>query len=233
MPDTELAESRRRFLAYFSSAGLTSTLLPGVLWEKLQAQSAAGPVGAAGKLTAAMVRDALTVAGVEFNDDETQAIVAGANQSLERYRRTAKLRHRPDGATVGVFQSARPRHPLRPRAETVSHEQGDSPAPPRPSRRPRLSSGPAPGAPAEDASGQVGRAHRDVPGAVGEVRPGPQLRRHADHRAGAGAGDAGRSGDRCGALPRPAPRHPVGMQGHHLGAGISHHVGRARVEDSR
>jgi Asp-tRNA(Asn)/Glu-tRNA(Gln) amidotransferase A subunit family amidase len=85
MPDTELAESRRRFLAYFSSAGLTSTLLPGVLWEKLQAQSAAGPVRAAGKLTAAMVRDALSVAGVEFSDDETQAIVAGANQSLERY----------------------------------------------------------------------------------------------------------------------------------------------------
>lgn len=83
MADTDLAATRRRFLAYCSSVGLTSTLVPGMLWEKLHAQAAAPrPVG---KLTSAMVKDALAVAGVEFSDDETQAIVAGANQSLERY----------------------------------------------------------------------------------------------------------------------------------------------------
>ncbi len=31
---TEL--TRRRFLAYFSSVGLSSTLLPGVLWAQIQ-----------------------------------------------------------------------------------------------------------------------------------------------------------------------------------------------------
>jgi len=30
------AATRRQFITYFSSAGLASTLLPGVLWAKLQ-----------------------------------------------------------------------------------------------------------------------------------------------------------------------------------------------------
>ena len=35
--------SRRRFLSYFSGVGLTSTLLPGTLWARMQEQEALVP----------------------------------------------------------------------------------------------------------------------------------------------------------------------------------------------
>ena len=49
--------ARRRFISYFSSIGLSSTLLPGVLWGKMQEQSAQ-------RITAEMLKDALAVAGM-------------------------------------------------------------------------------------------------------------------------------------------------------------------------
>jgi Asp-tRNA(Asn)/Glu-tRNA(Gln) amidotransferase A subunit family amidase len=70
--------TRRRFIAYFSAAGLTTTLLPGVLWAKMQEARAR-------RITAAMVKDALAVAGLEFTDEEREQIVNGVNQNLERY----------------------------------------------------------------------------------------------------------------------------------------------------
>ena len=36
MMPQDLATTRRRFLAYFSSVGLSPTLLPGVLWAQVQ-----------------------------------------------------------------------------------------------------------------------------------------------------------------------------------------------------
>src|SRR5205807_1066434 len=77
------ATSRRRFLAYFSTAGLTSTLLPGVLWTRMQDERAE-------RVTAAMLKDALRVAGLEFTDEEQQQILNGVNQNLDRYE---ELRH--------------------------------------------------------------------------------------------------------------------------------------------
>jgi Asp-tRNA(Asn)/Glu-tRNA(Gln) amidotransferase A subunit family amidase len=70
--------SRRRFVAYFSGAGLASTLLPGVLWAKMQEQQA-------DRVTAAMLKDALAVAGLEFTDEEREQLVNGVNQNLTRY----------------------------------------------------------------------------------------------------------------------------------------------------
>lgn len=35
-----LTTDRRRFLAYFSGVGMTSTLLPGTLWARIQEQQA-------------------------------------------------------------------------------------------------------------------------------------------------------------------------------------------------
>ena len=35
--------ARRKFLAYFSGAGLTTTLFPGVLWARLQESGAEEP----------------------------------------------------------------------------------------------------------------------------------------------------------------------------------------------
>src|ERR1700734_3796761 len=70
-------ETRRRFMAYFSGLGLSATLVPGVLWARMQDAGAQ-------TITLAMVTDALKLGGVEFTETERTAMVAGANQSLTR-----------------------------------------------------------------------------------------------------------------------------------------------------
>jgi Asp-tRNA(Asn)/Glu-tRNA(Gln) amidotransferase A subunit family amidase len=69
--------TRRRFMAYFSGLGLGSTLVPGVLWGRMQDAGAQS-------VTLAMVTDALKLSGVEFSEEERNTMVAGANQSLTR-----------------------------------------------------------------------------------------------------------------------------------------------------
>ena len=70
-------ESRRRFMAYFSSVGLGSTLVPGILWGKMQETGSQ-------QVTLDMLTTALKLGGVEFNADERQAMVNTANQNLTR-----------------------------------------------------------------------------------------------------------------------------------------------------
>ena len=70
-------QSRRRFLGYFSGIGLSSTLMPGALWAKVQ--EAQEP-----KITPEMVKAASQVAGLDFNQEELEMIVEGVNRSLER-----------------------------------------------------------------------------------------------------------------------------------------------------
>ncbi len=76
MPDA--ATTRRRFLTYFSSVGLSSTLLPGVLWASVQEEKAQ-------RITAAMLKDALAIAGLDFTEEQRQQILNGINQNLTRY----------------------------------------------------------------------------------------------------------------------------------------------------
>ena len=78
MATPDLATTRRRFVAYFSTIGLGSTLLPGVLWAKMQEQKASS-------ITDAMLVDALAVAGLQFTAEEREQMLQGANQNLERY----------------------------------------------------------------------------------------------------------------------------------------------------
>src|SRR5262245_43337877 len=70
-------KTRRRFMAYFSSLGLGATLVPGVLWARMQDAGAQS-------ITLAMVTDALKLSGVEFTEAERNTMVNGANQSLTR-----------------------------------------------------------------------------------------------------------------------------------------------------
>ncbi len=70
-------KTRRRFIAYFSGLGLGASLVPGVLWARMQDSGAQ-------TITLAMVTDALKLGGVEFSEAERTAMVAGANQSLTR-----------------------------------------------------------------------------------------------------------------------------------------------------
>ena len=80
----ELVEQRRRFLLQFSCLGLSSTLLPGVLWAKVQE-------GRAQKITKAMLRDAEQIAGVQFDDAERELILKRVNENLERYEALRKV----------------------------------------------------------------------------------------------------------------------------------------------
>jgi Asp-tRNA(Asn)/Glu-tRNA(Gln) amidotransferase A subunit family amidase len=70
--------TRRRFLADFSGIGLSSTLLPGVLWSLLQDQEEL-------KITVEMLADAEAVAGLEFTDEERQLMLQGLNRRLRGY----------------------------------------------------------------------------------------------------------------------------------------------------
>ena len=77
-------QTRRRFMATFAGAGLGSTLVPGVLWARMQ--DAAAP-----KLTLAMVNEALRISGVEVPEDEKAALVESANRNLSGYDDLRKL----------------------------------------------------------------------------------------------------------------------------------------------
>ena len=66
-------QTRRRFLAYFGGVGLSSTLLPGVLWAKLQ--EAESP-----EITIEMIREAARLAGLELTEAEQKEMVEGVNK---------------------------------------------------------------------------------------------------------------------------------------------------------
>jgi len=85
----EPAIHRRGFITYFASLGLSSTLLPGVLWARVQEEKAE-------RITAAMLKDALAVAGLDFSDEQRQQILAGVNQNLTRYAELRQIRIDPN-----------------------------------------------------------------------------------------------------------------------------------------
>jgi Asp-tRNA(Asn)/Glu-tRNA(Gln) amidotransferase A subunit family amidase len=73
---------RRAFMAYFTSIGLGSTLLPGVLWAQANQQQGT-------PITKEMVAAAEQISGIEFTDEERTAIA----QSLGGTRRTIQQLH--------------------------------------------------------------------------------------------------------------------------------------------
>ncbi len=79
-----LDETRRRFMTHFASVGLGSTLVPGIVWARMQDQ-------AAERVTAEMVRGALALSGIEATDEEVQGLVNGANQNLTRFEEVRAL----------------------------------------------------------------------------------------------------------------------------------------------
>src|SRR5262249_46515553 len=96
-PPNDLETTRRRFLAYFSSVGLTSTLLPGALWAEMQQQSAQ-------RITPDMLKTAMALTGLEYSDEERQQMLSGINQNLERYEDLRKF-HIDDGIAPPLYYS--------------------------------------------------------------------------------------------------------------------------------
>src|ERR1051326_7828959 len=77
-------EARRRFLSCFSGIGLSGTLLPGVLWAQVQ-QSGAQQV------TQEMLKDALTVSGLSFPEEDQKAMLQSVNQNLTKFEEIRNL----------------------------------------------------------------------------------------------------------------------------------------------
>ena len=70
-------QGRRRFLAAFAG----SSLLPGVLWARLQESGEA-------EVSELMLADAARVAGVDLTEEERREMVAAVNKNLENYEKT-------------------------------------------------------------------------------------------------------------------------------------------------
>lgn len=73
------ALTRRRFLTYFSGIGLSSTLLPGILWSKTE--------GGDARITKELLAEAEQLAGLQFTDQERELMVEGVNEYLEKYEK--------------------------------------------------------------------------------------------------------------------------------------------------
>jgi len=70
-----IRHDRREFMSYFTSVGLGSTLLPGVLWARVVAGM---------EITAATIADAEEVAGVRFEPEEREMMVEGLRLQAQR-----------------------------------------------------------------------------------------------------------------------------------------------------
>ena len=113
-------ENRRRFLQYFSGAGLGSTLLPGVLWAEMQQD------GESQRVTEEMLKSALAVAGLNFSEEDEKAMLQGVNRNLTGVEELRKL-HIPNDVSPPFYFSAIPpgmkvnrtREPLRFSTPTV------------------------------------------------------------------------------------------------------------------
>ena len=84
MPFEPIRQNRRVFLAYFSTIGLSSTLLPGALWAQIQDPHAP-------RITMDMVKAAERIAGVEFTDAERELLIDDVNDNLARCERMREI----------------------------------------------------------------------------------------------------------------------------------------------
>ena len=64
------SNSRRQFIEYFACIGLSSTLLPGVLWADMQQLKTQ-------KITKEMLKNAEEIAGLNFTDAQREMMLAG------------------------------------------------------------------------------------------------------------------------------------------------------------
>jgi len=72
---TAATANRRRFLQFFASLGLSSTLLPGVLWAHANENRPH-------TITKEVLRSAVEVAGLTFTDPELDAMIEGINRNF-------------------------------------------------------------------------------------------------------------------------------------------------------
>lgn len=80
----DTVETRRRFITHFASVGLGTTLVPGVLWARMQ------DVGAS-QVTLPMLADALKMSGIELSEEDSKQLVESANRNLTSLEELRKI----------------------------------------------------------------------------------------------------------------------------------------------
>ena len=115
---TRVAFDRRAFIGYLSALGLGGTLFPGVLWARLQG---------AQEVTKEMIAQAEKIAGLEFSDEQREAMVQGLNRNAEAYAqlRTVELSNAVAPAIrFDVTVPGRPAPASRPKAARRARRTG-------------------------------------------------------------------------------------------------------------
>ncbi|MCC7123430.1 MAG: amidase [Acidobacteria bacterium] len=108
-----LIDTRRRFMTHFASIGLGSTLVPGVLWARMQDAGTQ-------TVTLAMVTDALQMSGIDLDEEDRKALVENANRNLTQIKELRAV-HIPNDVSppfhfspvVPGLNVDRTRHPFR------------------------------------------------------------------------------------------------------------------------
>src|SRR5687767_10442303 len=113
---------RRAFMEYFAAAGLGSTLLPGVLWSQ---------VAAGAEITAATVKCAEEIAGLSFDDDEREMMVAGLRTNESRIRALHAIELANGESPVLTFNPLPPGKAVPPEPRRVQPARVRAPAVPR------------------------------------------------------------------------------------------------------
>jgi len=109
------SRDRRAFLAWCSTFGLGGTLLPGILWARLDE-------GGIAKIDRAMLAHAEQLAGLEFTDDERDLMLAGLEEQRSSYRRlrTVALANSVPPAVSLRISPRPPRHARAPDSASTS-----------------------------------------------------------------------------------------------------------------
>jgi Asp-tRNA(Asn)/Glu-tRNA(Gln) amidotransferase A subunit family amidase len=76
--------NRRDFIAFFAGLGLSSTLLPGVLWAQIQERSAK-------KISKEMLVAAEQIAGLNFTDAQREIMLDGVNNNVSFYEELRRV----------------------------------------------------------------------------------------------------------------------------------------------
>jgi Asp-tRNA(Asn)/Glu-tRNA(Gln) amidotransferase A subunit family amidase len=100
------AYDRRAFMSYFTSIGLGSTLLPGVLWSQ---------VASGADITSESIACAAEVAGLEFTEAERELMLDGLKRQTERLEALHQI-PLPNSVPPAIIFDPRPFHPAGPTA---------------------------------------------------------------------------------------------------------------------
>jgi Asp-tRNA(Asn)/Glu-tRNA(Gln) amidotransferase A subunit family amidase len=96
------AYDRRAFMSYFSSIGLGSTLLPGVLW---------GRIAAGADITSESIACAAEVAGLDFDETERELMLEGLKRQTARLEALHAI-PLPNAVAPAIIFDPRPVHPV-------------------------------------------------------------------------------------------------------------------------